>query len=106
MKITNLIKGIVTITVFVAVLFVANKILMLKSEDGIEQMQAYYKQKENTVDALFLGSSKVYCQIDTGIIWDKYGISSFDLGGAEAPSWVCYYYLKEALKTFRSKNVQ
>ena len=104
-KITNLIKGIVVIVIFAAVLFAANKILMLKSEDGIEQMQAFYKQKENTVDVIFLGSSKVYCQIDTGIIWDEYGISGFDLGGAEAPSWVCYYYLKEALKTQKPKVI-
>lgn len=104
-KIKNFLKGIIIIVVFTVVFLTVDKILMLKSEDGIEQMRSFYKQKENTVDVLFLGSSKVYCQIDTGVIWDKYGISAFDLGGAEAPSWANYYQLKEALKTQKPKVI-
>ena len=54
---------------------------------------------------IFLGSSKVYCDIATGVLWDNYGIASFDLGGAEAPAWVSYYQLKEALRTQKPKIV-
>lgn len=101
----NLIKGIIVILVFASVLSVLTKILMTKSEDGIEQMWALYKQKENTVDVVFLGSSKGYCMLDTGVLWDEQGIASFDTGGAEAPSWVCYYYMKELLKTQKPKVI-
>lgn len=101
----NIIRGIVTILFFLFVLFVLDKVLMLKSEDGIEQMRSFYKQKKNTVDVLFLGNSHVYCHIDTGILWDEHGMSSFDLGGAEAPAWTSYYYLKEALKTQKPKVI-
>lgn len=101
----NLVKGIIVILVFIAIMFAMDKVLMLKSEDGIEQMRSFYKQNENSIDVLFIGSSKVYCQIDTGILWDNHGIASFDLGGAEAPSWVLYYYLKEALKTQKPKVI-
>ena len=104
-KIKNFIKGIVVIIVVVMVLFITNRILILKSEDGYDQMQSYYKQLPNTVDVLFLGSSKIYCQIDTGVIWDNYGISSFDLGGSEATTWNSYYFLEEALKTQKPKVV-
>lgn len=104
-KIKNLIKGIFTLAVFIATLVVIGKIIMLKSKDGYAQIQSYYKQIDNTVDVLFLGSSKVYCQIDTGILWDEYGISAFDLGGAEATTWNSYYYLREALKTQRPKVI-
>ena len=98
-KIKNLLKGIIIIVVFTVVFLTVDKVLMLKSEDGYDQMQSYYKQEKNTVDVLFLGSSKIYCQIDTGILWDEFGISSFDLGGAEAPAWNSYYFMREALKT-------
>ena len=104
-KIKNLIKGIVSIITFLAVFLLLNRIFMLKSEDGYTQMQSYYKQNKNTVDVLFLGSSKIYCQIDTGILWDEYGMSSFDLGGAEAPTWNSYYMLEEALKTQKPKVI-
>lgn len=104
-RIKNLLKGIIVIAVFAIALIIANRILMLKSEDGYDQMQSYYKQEKNTVDVLFLGSSKIYCQIDTGILWDEFGISSFDLGGAEAPAWNSYYFMREALKTQTPKVI-
>ena len=87
------------------ILFVCSRVLMLKSEDGISQWHSYYKQKPNTVDVLFIGSSHVYCDIDNGILWDDYGISSYDLGGAESPMWVTYYHLKEAMKYQTPKAV-
>ena len=104
-KLSNFIKGIIVIAVFVVSIVTADRILMHKSEDGYTQMQSYYKQIDNTVDVLFLGSSKIYCQIDTGILWDEHGIASFDLGGAEAPPWNSYYFLKEALKTQKPKLI-
>ena len=104
-KIKNLIKGIVVITVFAIALSMVSRILMLKSEDGYDQMQSLYKQKKNTVDVLFLGSSKIHCQVDTGVLWDNYGIAAYDLSGAEAPTWNSYYFMKEALKTQTPKVI-
>lgn len=101
----NFVRGLILLIVLISVFFVCEKTLMLKSEDGIEQMQSYYLQKENTVDVLFLGSSHIYCDINTGILWDEYGMASYDLGGAEQPYWNSYYFLKEALKTQRPKVV-
>lgn len=95
----NILRGFVVIIVAIGILLTLSKILLLKSEDGISQLNSLYKQKENTIDALFLGSSHVYCDISTGVLWDEYGIAGFDLGGAEAPSFTSYYHLKEALKT-------
>ncbi len=101
----NLIKALIIIITAVTLLFVLTRILVLKSEDGINQLQALYKQPEDSIDVLFLGSSHVYCDISTGVLWDNYGMASFDLGGAEAPSWISYYQLKEALKTQKPKVV-
>ncbi|MBO4902815.1 MAG: hypothetical protein J5518_08480 [Lachnospiraceae bacterium] len=95
----NLCRAVIAIAAVIGVYCGCCRILTLKSEDGIKQMQSYYLQKENTVDALLLGSSHIYCDINTGILWDEYGISAFDLGGAEQPYWNSYYFLKEALKT-------
>lgn len=104
-KIANFIKGLIVIALAASIVVVLSKVLLLKSEDGVNQMQALYKQPENSIDVIFSGSSKVYCDIATGVLWDNYGISGFDLGGAEAPSWVSYYQLKEALKTQRPKVI-
>lgn len=104
-KLINFIKGLVIVAVAVVILIGLSKILLLKSEDGVNQMQAFYKQPENSIDVIFLGSSRIYCDIATGVLWDNYGIAAYDLGGAEAPSWVSYYQLKEALRTQRPKVI-
>ena len=104
-KLINFIKAGIIIATAVIIVIGASRILLLKSEDGINQFQAFYKQPENSIDVIFSGSSKVYCDISTGVLWDNYGIAAFDLGGAEAPSWVSYYQLKEALKTQKPKVI-
>ena len=104
-KLQNFIKAVLIILVAVLILLGLGKLLLLKSEDGISQLESIRKQEKDTVDVIFLGSSHVYCNIATGVIWDNYGISSFDLGGAEAPAWVSYYHLKEALKNQKPKLV-
>jgi len=104
-KIINLIKAVIIIAAGIAIVTGLSRLLLLKSEDGISQFQAFYKQPENSVDVIFAGSSKVYIDVSTGVLWENHGIAAFDLGGAEAPSWVSYYDLKEALKTQRPKVI-
>lgn len=104
-KIINLIKAVIIIAVAALITVGALHILLLKSEDGINQFQAFYKHPKNSIDVIFSGSSKTYCDISTGVLWDNYGIAAFDLAGAEAPSWVSYYQLKEALRTQRPKVI-
>ncbi len=93
------IKFIILIMTTVIILFLCERVLLLKSEDGIEQIESFYLQKDDTVDVLFMGNSHTYCNINTGVLWDEYGIAGFNLGGAEQPYWNTYYYLKEAIKT-------
>lgn len=104
-KLGNFIKALIIIVIAVLTVIVLSNVLVLKSEDGINQMQALYKQPEDSIDVIFTGSSLVYCNICPGVLWDNYGIASFDLGGAEAPAWVTYYMLKEALKTQHPKVI-
>lgn len=98
-------KVLLILTVFAAVLVMLDRILLLKSKDGIEQIQAYYNQPADSVDALFVGSSHIFCHVNTGVLWDDYGISAFDLAAAEQPFWNSYYYIKEALKTQTPKVI-
>lgn len=104
-KLYNFIKAVLIAALAVLIIWGLSGLLVLKSEDGINQFDALYKQPKNSIDVLFVGSSKVYCDIATGVLWDDHGIAAFDLGGAEAPAWVSYYQLKEALRSQRPKVI-
>ncbi len=73
-------------------------VMSIKNDDGIEQAKAMYYQPRNTVDVVMMGSSHIHYDIDTGLLWKEYGISSFDYSAAEQPMWITYYYLREICK--------
>ena len=104
-RLINFIKSVIIIALAVVIVTGVLNILILKCEDGINQFDALYKHPDDTIDVFFLGSSHVYCDIATGVLWDNYGLAAFDLGGAEAPAWVSYYQLKEALRHQHPKLV-
>lgn len=101
----NFLRGAIALITVIAIVISASSVLILKSEDGISQMESLYKQKKDSIDVLFLGSSRIFCNVRTGVLWDEYGIAAYDLGGAETPTWSSYYHLKEALKTQHPKVI-
>lgn len=73
-------------------------IFSFKSPHGINQLDGIYWQMEQSIDVTMMGTSHVHCGINTGLLWEKYGIAAYDYSGAEQPIWMTYYYLKELFK--------
>ena len=90
---------VIFLTILFLVLNCVFKALRFKFEDGIRPLDVFYKLDDNTVDVLFLGSSRAFININPAILYTEHGIASYVLGGSEQPFWNSYYYLKEALKT-------
>ena len=78
-----------------------HQVFRFKFNDGIYGMEQFYEEEENSLDAIFFGSSHMYVNVNTSVLWKEYGIAGYDLGGSEQPIWNSYYYVKEALKTQR-----
>lgn len=74
-----------------------------KYGDGILSIKKFYDEPENSIDVLCFGSSMIFENVNTEILWDNYGIASFDLCGSIQPFWNTYYYMKEALRTQKPK---
>ncbi len=75
-----------------------DKVLTDKTGNGILQAREMYAQPRNTVDVVFLGSSHIHYDVNTALLWEDYGIASYDYSAAEQPLWITYYYLKEFCK--------
>lgn len=78
--------------------YIVSTILRVKSPHGINQKDCFYWQPEDTIDVVMMGTSHVHCNINNALLWEKYGIASYDYSGAEQPLWMTYYYLKELYK--------
>ena len=89
----------------VVILWKTDRIFEVKYGDGIYGMTKFYDLEDHTVDTLVLGSSHAFEDINTGVLWEDYGIAAYVLGGSIQPMWNTYYYLKEALKTQRPELI-
>lgn len=77
----------------------ANYVLTPKHDYGICAMANLYRQPDDSIDVLAVGTSLLYAGVNTNILWDEYGIAAYDLCSAEQPFWISYYVIREALKT-------
>lgn len=87
---------------FIVVLIITylciERLFCFKTEHGIMQARTMYDQPRDTIDVVFMGSSHIHCDVNTALLWEKYGIASYDYSAAEQPLWITYYYLKEICK--------
>lgn len=58
----------------------------------------FYRLKKNSVDVLMLGSSHAISSLNPQVIYDNYGITSYNLGSTQQSPLITYYWLVEALK--------
>ena len=65
----------------------------------------FYEMKNNSVDVIFLGSSRASCAFSPQELYNMYGIRSYNLGCEMQNMLVSYYWLKEALRYQKPKVV-
>lgn len=64
----------------------------------------FYREKTND-DVIFVGSSTVNSAVNPIVLWDDYGITSYDRSGASQTSWISYYMIKDAIEVSDPKMV-
>lgn len=72
---------------------------------GTDIVQGFYAEADNSIEVLFLGASTMFCTTDPLVLYEEYGITSYDFGSSAQPFELSYLFLKEALKTQKPKVV-
>lgn len=67
--------------------------------------QDFYALEKDSVDVLFFGSSHAVSSLNPQVVYDTYGITSYNLGSEQQSLVVSYYWLREALKYQSPKAV-
>jgi hypothetical protein len=96
------IKGICFLTIFAVLFLYVQEMLRDKWAEGeynvTTKVKGFYAEEDNTLDVIFVGSSQMYADMAPAVLFQEYGITSYDFCANEQPMWVSYYYIKEALK--------
>lgn len=84
----------------------AQEILKAKFiNDSTTIINGFYTEGKNDIDVLFLGSSNCFCTINPLVLYEEYGIASYDFASSSQPMEISLLYLKEALKRQAPKVV-
>lgn len=105
----KIIEKFIVYTLFVIiVVFCYNKfsLLLIRKGNGYgTDVLNFYKQSDNSIDILALGSSHTYSAVNPYLIEQKTGLKAYNFCTQQQPIWITYYYFKEALKTQNPKYV-
>lgn len=94
------IKYIITIVLFVAVLWFVQRLFLPKYVSDVTEgrLIAEYYDEDFDHDVLFVGDCEVYENFVPAILWENYGINSYIRGSAQQLIWQSYYLLEDALR--------
>ena len=73
--------------------------------DTTRKVEGFYAEEKNSLDFVFVGSSQMFTSVVPAVLWEEYGITSYDFGSNEQPMYLSYYYIKEALKYQKPKAI-
>nr|MBQ8251762.1 hypothetical protein [Lachnospiraceae bacterium] len=110
MKKTTIFLRFTSFVLIFAVLFLAvTEVLQDKrvvlEYDVTSKVKGFYEEPDNTLDFVFVGSSQLYASIAPNVLFEEFGITSYDFAANEQPMWISYYYIKEALKHQNPKAI-
>lgn len=74
-------------------------IFQLVNKDTYQAWDSFYHEKDNSIDAIYIGASNVFPFWSAPMSWHQYGQTIYPLSTAGMPSWCIKYAVIEARKT-------
>ncbi|MDD6058002.1 MAG: hypothetical protein PUB98_07075 [Clostridiales bacterium] len=68
-------------------------------------IEGYQAEKEDSLDFIFFGNSRMIVSVAPAVLWDEYGITSYNYSALSQTIPLTYYYMEEALKTQQPKAI-
>ena len=98
-------KSIIFVVILITLIQIINILLIPKYEIFNPVNYEISGEKDNSIDAIFLGDSLVYSSVSPMVIWNEYGFTSFDCAEPAQLISEGYKYLDFAVKRQSPKIV-
>ncbi len=100
MKKTRMLKAVLFLIIFGGIFAVVNKIIVFHGDDrGYQIITGFYNEKKNSIDAVYIGGSKVITSWQAPIAWHAAGITVHSFASSSQPLVAVPYLVKEVRKT-------
>ncbi len=99
----KVVKAIVKVVVFVMIFtFIFNsvtEVLVAQGKMDFQGIHGFYDEREDSLDAVYIGSSNCFAYWNPLIAWEEYGITVRSFACNTQPFYAVEYLIKEARKT-------
>lgn len=99
MKANKIIKVIVFLLIFLVGFSSVQTVLEEGEERSSQRVIGFFEERENSLDAVFLGSSATYAFWSAPIAFAEHGITVFPFSTSSQPTFASKYIIDDALKT-------
>lgn len=101
-----LVRTIIFVLVFICLFFYLSSVFSLKDDSqGGEIWNSFYREKPNTLDGVYIGSSSVYAFYMPTRAYEDRGICISNLATASQPVSLIKYVIQESLRTQKDTKV-
>lgn len=101
-----LVKTAVFLTVLSMLFVKAQEILKLNmGHRGTDNVKGFYEEKENSIEVLFIGPSTMFCTADPLVLYEEYGIASYDFCSSSQAWDLSCLFMEEAFRYQKPKVV-
>lgn len=100
-----LFKGCSFVIIILLCISMLNSIFIIKTNHREKLLEGIYANAGDTLEVVLLGSSHMNSGINPNIVWNQYGITSFNYATGGQPIDVTYYILKDVLKNHKNPIV-
>lgn len=105
------IAWVILVALILAIMLRYNKVLEPKytyansTWPTTSSYEQFYRMDKDSIDVLFFGASVAVNTFLPQVLYDEYGITSYNLGSEQQSVFLSYYWLKEALRYQKPKAI-
>lgn len=100
-----ILKGSIFVIILLLINLTLNSIFIIKTNHREKLLEGLYANTEDQFDVVLLGSSHMNSGINPNVLWNQYGITSYNYATGGQPIDLTYYILKEVLKIHKNPIV-
>ena len=93
------IKVVAFVVIFSLLFLTVQNVLIGDTEKNAARIRGFYDLREDSLDAIFLGSSATYAFWNPPVAWNKHGIAVYSYSSSNQPPILAKYLIEETRKT-------
>ncbi len=98
-KIIQLLKSVIFVVILIVLVFVVQWSFINHSDPSYQNINGFYDQNENMLDAVYIGSSNCFTYWNPAVAWDEYGVAIYSYSANNLLFESSEYIIKDCIKT-------